>query len=207
MLPTRKTDFWSALFLRLVKRRAKRSFKKVDIMPFEPKPGHAVLMLCNHFSWWETILTNMSAADSLKRRWHGMMQQEQAEKHWYLRYIGLFSIKKGSRELLASLAYAARLLEDPANMVVVCPQGEIRSNHETHINIEKGVQKLIEQIKTPCQVVYHCILIDYFESFKPSAYIHQFDCGVAGECTFEELKQRVNNFHQQALQNQINMKH
>jgi 1-acyl-sn-glycerol-3-phosphate acyltransferase len=207
MLPTRKTDFWSAMFLRYVRLSTGRNFKAVHIIPFEPKPGHSVLMLCNHFSWWETFLTNLSAADSLKRRWHGMMQQDQAMKHWYLRYIGLFGIKKGSREILASLNYAAGLLQDSRNMIVVCPQGEIRSNHETHIHVEKGVYKLTQLIEAPCQVVYHCILIDYFESLKPSAYIHQFDCGVAGEFTFDELKQRINDFHQQALTNQINMKH
>jgi hypothetical protein len=65
----------------------------------------------------------------------------------------------------------------------------------------------MRQIKGPCQVVYHCTLIDYFESLKPRAYVHLFDLGVANELTFEQLKENINNAHQQALKNQINMEH
>jgi hypothetical protein len=55
--------------------------------------------------------------------------------------------------------------------------------------------------------VYSCTLIDYFESLKPSAFIHLFDCGVAGEKPFEQLVQHINNCHQQALKDQVNVDH
>lgn len=207
MIPTRKKEFWSAVYIRYVRWWISRNFKEVKIMPFEPRASHSVLMLCNHFSWWDGFIANWTAVYNLKRRYHVMMQQDQFLQRSYLRYIGAYSIKKGSRELLESLTYSARLLDDARNMIVIFPQGELYSNHETHIHVEKGVYKLIEQIKGPCQVVYHCILIDYFESLKPRAYIHQFDCGLAGEITFEELKQRINDSHRQALENQKVMKH
>jgi len=207
MITPRRNDLVSAIYMRIVRLWLGRNFKEINIMPFEPRPGHSVLMMCNHFSWWEAFLSNYTAVKVMKRRWHVMMQHENALQYRFLRYVGMFSIVKGKRQSDVSLTYGARLLDDSRNLLMICPQGEIRSNHETYIDIKKGTFKIIEQIEAPCQVVYHCTLIDYFESLKPRAYIHLFDCGIAGEFTFDELKERVNNFHQQALLNQINMKH
>jgi hypothetical protein len=47
-------------------------------------------------------------------------------------------MKKGSREMLESLAYSANLLNNPENLVTIFPQGELYSNHETYIHVEKG---------------------------------------------------------------------
>src|SRR5581483_6451869 len=122
-------------------------------------------------------------------------------------YFGGFSIEKGTREMVRSLMYAADLLNNPENLVVVFPQGELISNHAPEIKIEKGIERLIRNIKAPCQVVYSCVLIDYFESLKPSAYIHLFDCGVAGKVPFDELVININTFHQQALKDQAKVEH
>ncbi len=207
MIEAQKSDFISAVYMRYIRWWLGRNFKEINIMPFEAKPGHSVLMLCNHFSWWESFLSNYVAVKSIKRRWFLMMQHDHALKYKYLRFMGMFSIITGARQSNSSLTYAAGLLNDDRNLVMLCPQGEIKSNHETHINVKDGVFKLIQQIQGPCQVVYNCTLIDYFESLKTRSYVHLFDCGNAGEFTFDELKQRINDFHRQALINQINMKH
>jgi len=91
--------------------------------------------------------------------------------------------------------------------VVVFPQGQLISNHTTEIVVEKGIERLIKNIKGPCQIVYSCALIDYFESLKPSVFFHLYDCGIAGEVSFNELTARINDFHQQALKDQINVAH
>ena len=136
-----------------------------------------------------------------------MMQHDHLEKRWLFNYFGGFSIEKGTREMVRSLQYAAGLLNDPQNLVVVFPQGELISNHATEVSIERGIDRLIKNIKGPCQVVYSCVLIDYFESLKPSAYIHLFNCGVAGEVPFDDLVKNINTFHRQALKNQVNIEH
>lgn len=207
MKPTRKTDFWSSLYLKYITRWVNRNFKSVNVQPFEPRASHSILLLCNHFSWWDGIVANLTSAYNLKRKYYVMMQEDQFDKHWYFRFIGAYSIKKGSREMLASLTYSAKILDNPENLIVIFPQGNLCSNHETNIHVEKGVYKLMQQIQGPCQVVYHCMLVDYFESHKPSAYIHLFDLGNANELTFDELKVNINKAHTQALLDQINMEH
>lgn len=37
--------------------------------------------------------------------------------------------------------------------------------------------------------------------------MHLFDCGVANEVPFDELVQNINNFHQQALKDQVKVAH
>jgi 1-acyl-sn-glycerol-3-phosphate acyltransferase len=207
MLPSKQNDTLSKWFFRFMRWWMGRNFKEINIQPFEPRAGHSILLLTNHFSWWDGFFANYAAFNNLKRRLYIMMQHDHFLQHWYFKYLGAFSMKKGSREMLESLAYSANLLNNPENLVTIFPQGELCSNHITHIHIEKGMERLIKQIKSPCQVVYQCTLIDYFEGLKPRAYIHHFDCGVASEISFETLQQRINDFHQQALKDQVNMAH
>jgi 1-acyl-sn-glycerol-3-phosphate acyltransferase len=184
-----------------------KAFNRIVVTPFTPKPGHSVLLLCNHFSWWDGFFGNYLAYWTMKRHLYIMMQHDHLEKRMLFNLFGGFSIERGNREMLKSLWYAADLLNDPENLVVVFPQGELISNHTAHVSVEKGIERLIKHIKGPCQIVYCATLIDYFESLKPSAFIHLFDCGVANEVPFEELVANIDKHHAQALQDQINVEH
>lgn len=207
MIPARRVSLFSNWFARYMRYRIHKAFNRVVVMPFKPKPGHSVLLLCNHFSWWDGFFGNYLAYWHLKRKLFIMMQEDHLRKRMLFNLFGGFSIEKGSREMIKSLQYAAGLLNDPENLVVVFPQGELISNHATEIEIGIGIERLIKNIKGPCQVVYSCVLIDYFESLKPSAFIHLFDCGVAGEVPFEQLVKNINAHHKQALANQIHVDH
>jgi 1-acyl-sn-glycerol-3-phosphate acyltransferase len=207
MIPARRSNILSNWFAIYMRYRMRKAFKQVVVMPFTPKPGHSILLLCNHFSWWDGFFGNYLAYWHLKRKLYIMMQQDHLEKRMLFNLFGGFSIEKGSRETIKSLWYAADLLNDPENLVVVFPQGELMSNHATEVIIERGIERLIKHIKGSCQIVYSCVLIDYFESLKPSAYIHLFDCGVASEVQFDDMVKNINNYHQQALKTQVNVEH
>jgi 1-acyl-sn-glycerol-3-phosphate acyltransferase len=185
----------------------RKAFNRIVITPFEPREGHSILLLCNHFSWWDAFFGNYLAYWHIFRKSYCMMQEDHLRARMYFNFVGCFSIEKESREVVTSLNYAANLLNNPENLVVVFPQGELISNHSTEIAVGKGINRLIKNIKGNCQIVYSCVLIDYFESLKPSAYVHLFDCGVAGEVPFEQLVKNINAFHQQALQAQVNVAH
>jgi hypothetical protein len=136
-----------------------------------------------------------------------MMQEDHLQARMWAHHCGAFSINRNSREMIRSLQYAADILKDPENLVVVFPQGELISNHTTEIKVEKGIERLIKNIKGPCQVVYSSAFVEYFESLKPSLYIHLLDCGVAGEVPFDQLAENINTFHRQALAGQVNAEH
>lgn len=207
MIPARRNKVMSNMFARYMRYRMNKAFNRIVITPFEPKPGHSVLLLCNHFSWWDGFFGNYLAYWTMKRYLYIMMQHDHLEKRMLFNLFGGFSIERGNREMLKSLWYAADLLNDPENLVVVFPQGELISNHTPHISVEKGIERLVKHIKGPCQIVYCATLIDYFESLKPSAFIHLFDCGVANEVPFDELVQNINKYHAQALKDQMDVEH
>jgi 1-acyl-sn-glycerol-3-phosphate acyltransferase len=207
MIPARRVKLFSNWFAIYMRYRMRRAFNRLVVTPFTPKPGHSVLLLCNHFSWWDGLWGNYLAYWHLDRHLYIMMQEDHLQKRMLLNLFGGFSINRSSREMIKSLQYAAGLLNNPENLVVVFPQGELISNHTTEIKVEKGIERLIKNIKGPCQIVYSCALIDYFESLKPSVFFHLYDCGVAGEVPFDELITRINTFHQHALKTQIDVEH
>jgi 1-acyl-sn-glycerol-3-phosphate acyltransferase len=207
MIPARRIKLFSNWFAIYMRYRMRRAFNRLVVTPFTPKPGHSVLLLCNHFSWWDGLWGNYLAYWHLDRHLYIMMQEDHLQKRMLLNLFGGFSINRSSREMIKSLQYAAGLLNNPENLVVVFPQGELISNHTTEIKVEKGIERLIKNIKGPCQIVYNCALIDYFESLKPSVFFHLYDCGVAGEVPFDELITRINTFHQHALKAQIDVEH
>jgi 1-acyl-sn-glycerol-3-phosphate acyltransferase len=208
MIPARRNTTLSNLFAKYMRYRMRKAFKTIEIAtPVEVKEGHSILLLCNHFSWWDGFFGNYLAYWVLKRKLYIMMQHDHLEKRMLFNLFGGFSIERGNREMLKSLWYAADLLNDADNLVVVFPQGELISNHTPYVGVEKGIERLVKHIKGPCQIVYCCTLIDYFESLKPSAYMHLYDCGVAGEVPFEELDKRIQGFHLQALKDQVNVAH
>jgi 1-acyl-sn-glycerol-3-phosphate acyltransferase len=207
MIPARRVKLFSNWFAIYMRFRMRSYFNKLVVAPFTPKEGHSVLLLCNHFSWWDGLWGNYLAYWHLDRKLYIMMQEDHLRKRMLLNLFGGFSIDRTSREMIKSLQYAASLLNDKENLVVVFPQGQLISNHTTNIVVEKGIERLIKNIKGPCQIVYSCALIDYFESLKPSVFFHLYDCGVAGEVPFDTLVANINTFHAQALKDQVNVEH
>ena len=188
--------------------RLLRSFRKLVLCnQIELKPNHSILLLCNHFSWWDGFLTAYLVHYIFKKKAFMMIQEDQLQHRKWLARLGSFSINRTSRDMLVSMQYAANQLDDANNAVVVFPQGSLQSNHCREIKLERGISYLIKNIKGDCQLIYASVLIDYFESFKPTAYFHLLDCGTNHDFEFGKLQTQINNFQLKALQNQINIKH
>ncbi|MDW3193473.1 MAG: lysophospholipid acyltransferase family protein [Cytophagales bacterium] len=180
-----------------------RKFRKVHVHGVELKPDHSVLLLQNHMSWWDGFLGSHLCYEHFHKSFHVMVQEEQLRKFPFFRYKGAFSVKKNSREAFDSLAYAAELLNESRNLVLIFPQGRLQSMHVPDIAFEQGVFRLLQQIQGPCQVIYCSSVIEYLESFKPSIHLHLMDCGVASELDMEKLPEQVSAFHREALQKQV----
>lgn len=180
-----------------------RKFKEIHVHEVELKPDHSILLLQNHMSWWDGFFGSHLCYAYFHKRYHVMVQEDQLKKFPFFRYKGAFSVKKNSRAVLESLSFASGLLNDPENLVLMFPQGRLQSMHTGEITFEKGVFRLMEQVKGPCQVIYCATVIEYLESFKPSVHLHLLDCGVTGELEIEELPKRVSAFQREALQKQV----
>ena len=59
-----------------------------------------------------------------------------------------------------------KLLDNPANLVLVFPQGKLYSNHLKNISFEKGVMQMIHASQKKINIIFAATFIDYFAKRK-----------------------------------------
>ena len=101
-----------------------------------------------------------------------MMLEEQLNKYAFFKKTGGYSVKKGNRSILESIQYTAEILKDAGNAVLMFPQGEIQSVYESSFVFEKGIEKILETVDNPIQIIFIVNLTDYFSNPKPGLYIY-----------------------------------
>ncbi len=208
MITSKRHRLFYQFFLPFMRWRMLRTFRKLTLYnQVELKPNHSVLLLCNHFSWWDGFFAAYLGHFIFHKKMFTMIQEENLQQQMWLRRLGSFSISRTSRDMFKSMQYAALQLNNPENLVNVFPQGSLESNHSTEIKVEKGISYLVKNIKGNCQIIFCTVLIDYFESFKPTAYFHLLDCGTNHDFNLERLTKQINDFHCKTLENQINVSH
>ena len=74
--------------------------------------------------------------------------------------------------MVESLDYAAQLLNDPQNLVLIFPQGKLYSNFVTNIHFEKGVMKVINKAEGKFQLIFASSFIQYFKHKKQSVTVY-----------------------------------
>ena len=196
---------WGALFLMWFVRKR---FNKMVLNNVELKPNHSYILMCNHFGFIDAFFTYYVCFKLLnkKQKFRGlytMSVKGQMDKKWWLRYAGSFSVEPGRRSVKESLDYAAELLETPGNILLFYPQAELESSHIRHIDIKDGLYEIVTHIKGNCQLIWSSVLLEYFESMKPSAYINLLDCGTNKDFDFDRLKQQVNDHHLKSMRSLV----
>jgi 1-acyl-sn-glycerol-3-phosphate acyltransferase len=207
MIPQRSNRLVKKLFAPYLAYRLRKAFKALKHDEVEVFPGYSVLLLCNHFSWWDGFFAGHLTQTYLKRDFFIMMQEDHLQKRMFFNRVGGFSVNRKSKEVVESLQYAAKLLDDPNNLVAVFPQGALESNHINEINVERGIDYIVKKVKGDCQIIYYSAFVEYFESLKPSVYFRFLNCGTNRDFDFEKLKTMINDHHKKALKEQLNAEH
>ncbi|GGB11568.1 MULTISPECIES: 1-acyl-sn-glycerol-3-phosphate acyltransferase [Mucilaginibacter] len=132
----------------------------------------SVLLIGNHFSFWDGLILYCVNDKLLKKKLHVMILEETARNERFLKYVGAFSVKKDSKSIIQSLDYAAGLLTDPVNLVLMFPQGKLYANFVTGIHFEKGVMRIIEKANGNFQLVFASTFIQYFKHKKATATVY-----------------------------------
>jgi 1-acyl-sn-glycerol-3-phosphate acyltransferase len=131
-----------------------------------------VLLLANHFSWWDGFLMYYLNHKLLGKKFHVMILEDTARQVTFFKYVGAFSINKSSRDMVASLDYAAGLLNDPENMLLIFPQGKLYSNFTDKVIFQKGLIKIISGAQHNFQLLFAATFIEYFKYRKPDANVY-----------------------------------
>lgn len=175
-------------------------FRGMEIHGEVPAAGKPVLLLQNHFSWWDGYWSFYLSRHIFKRKFHVMMLEEQLRRRMFINRCGAFSVRKDSRELIESLNYAVALLDDPTNLVCLYPQGQIQSQHQTPVTFERGASWILKRSKLDIQVCFCVCLVDYFSRAKPVVrfYLKSYE----GAKTSAALATAYNEFRHQCITKQ-----
>ncbi len=182
----------------------KKSFHSFKIEKSVEDKKLPILLICNHTSWWDGLWTLHINQQHYHRKYHFMMLEEQLQKNWFFKYTGGFSIRKNSKSVIESLNYTAELLADKKNMVLIFPQGEIGSMHDTNFIFEKGISKILQRTKNEIQIIFVANLIDYHSNVKPT--LHAYMSDYSGSFETSEVQYAYNDFYKNCIANQIKMK-
>ncbi|MFT5915984.1 MAG: 1-acyl-sn-glycerol-3-phosphate acyltransferase [Flammeovirgaceae bacterium] len=189
------TAFWDWYIHRIIKSDFHEPIFEPD---FKIEKTKSVLILANHFSWWDGFFVYELNRLILGKRFHVMMLEEQLRKNPFLKRVGAYSIDKSSgRKSLESLNYSAELLHNPNNLVLMFPQGQIESVYSQNLTFQGGVGRIIKQLETPTQILFCINLPDYHSNRKPTlrSYFEVYE----GEMNLENLKSAFLGFHKECL--------
>lgn len=152
--------------------RMKKHFSEIRFVGEVEDNGMPVLIIANHFSWWDGFIQLQLNNRYLKRKFHVMMLEEQLKKNMILNKGGAFSIQKNSRGMLESLNYSIDLLSDNNNVLLIFPQGEVQSLYTDNFIFEKGVDFLLKNKKIEFQCIFNINMVDYLSEKKPKLTVY-----------------------------------
>ena len=174
------------------------NFRKTSIVSNLSIPDDkSVLLVQNHFSWWDGYWSYRLSSKVFRRKFYVMMLEEQLRKHIFLNRCGVFSIKKNNRDFLNSLSYTSEILNDSQNLVTIYPAGVMLSQHRQKIQFQNGIDRILSGDTEHFEIVLAVVLVDYFGFSRPEIriYLEQF----SGERTKGALEKAYHLFYEDCI--------
>jgi 1-acyl-sn-glycerol-3-phosphate acyltransferase len=202
MLEPRKNWIVFKFFSWYINRIIKTDFHDLLFNEINLDRNRAVLLLANHFSWWDGFVLFQINRIYFKKNFHVMISHENYRTVWFLKYLGSFSVKKKSRSIIETLEYAGKLLNDPNNLVLIFPQGKLHSGHVEDVIFEKGLMNLISSSSKSFQYVFAASFSDYFQNRKPTINCYLQEWEGAEFTSLQLIKSAFNKHYEYARQKQ-----
>lgn len=178
-----------------------RYFSRINFNTISVDKYRSILLIANHFSAWDAIVLHHVNRIFFKKNFHVMILEETALKDAPLTYVGAFSVNRGTRNIVESLNFAAKLLDDPANLVLIFPQGKLYSNMIEEVRFERGVLNIINKADN-FQLIFAATFIENFDNFKPIANVHFKPESNSGFQNIDALQTAYQQHYTQARQQQ-----
>ena len=157
--------------------------------------GLPILMMANHFSFYDGFIQILLNFKIFKRRFHFMMLEKELRKNMQLTKLGACSISKGKRTSLESLAYAVEMLQNKENLFLFFPQGKIESIYTREFTFEKGLLSyILENAKNDFQLVFNVNLINYGTRLRPDLCVYYETQHINAETKAEDVERAFNRF-------------
>lgn len=186
-----------------ISRSVKRHYHKIDFNQIETNPQKSVLLIANHYSWWDGFLFFHLNKLLFKKKFHIMILEETIIKHGFLKYVGSFSVSKTSRSMLETLKYAGNLLDDSENLLVIFPQGKLYSNFVDEIKFEKGLERITGFSKQNFDYVFAASFTEEFSEPKPTLFMYLKNHPAANFAGLAAVQSAYQEHYQQSKSVQI----
>lgn len=198
MIKAQHKRFWIWFFYSYGRFMQKTHFRKISVIS-EDSFGKdlPVILIQNHFSKWDGYWSLYLSKTFFSRRFHAMMLEENLKKLMFLNRVGVFSVRRNSREMIESLSYTAELLQDATNLVTIYPTGIMLSQHHQNFVFLKGFVRIADDRKNKSLLAMAVILVDYFGFARPEVRIYLKN--YSGERTAEAIENAYKEFYQSCI--------
>lgn len=150
----------------------RRHFHELKVNPLSVDQDKSVLLIGNHFSFWDGLILYCVNYQQFKKKFHVMLLEETAKRSPFLKYAGAFSVAKNSRDIIKSLDYAAQLLQESGNMVLIYPQGKLYSNFISDVRFEQGIMRVIKKAGDHVQLIFAATFVESMNYKKATATVY-----------------------------------
>ena len=202
MIKARHHWFYTKFFRWYIPFMLNRHFRRVIIKGDIRGHSRPVLLVGNHFSWWDGFFAHHLNKQVFKRRFHVMMLEEQLQSRMFLNKAGAYSIRKNSPSVIETIQYTRELLRNPDNLVTLFPQGEIRSMFDFPVRFEKGPVRMLRGMEDKVQIVFMAALVDYFSHPKPTLTLALGEYHPRGGVSLEDMEKAFNDHLRQMIHEQ-----
>lgn len=179
----------------------KRNFSGFEVIKNDINIEKPMILIANHFSWWDGFWVFMHNNKRWNKKIHVMMLEDQLKENMILNKIGAFSIKHGSKDLINTLNYTSEVLSKKENLVVMYPQGVMNSLYIDNFKFNKGIEYIFKKLNNEININFAAFLIDYFDKPKPKLFAY-FNNYKSEETNYKSIEKAYNKFYKECLNQQ-----
>ena len=172
--PVAQRIFHGYIFRELKKRF--QAFYMLNEFPAIPE-DRRLLITPNHFSWWDGFFIDYLGTRFIQRQIYLMMLEEQLQRYWYFKMFGAYSIDPGNiPSVVETLQYTIEPLMDPANYVVMYPQGVLEPYDKRPVVLKRGgLRYIITHAPHPFLIFPIGFRITYYDEKHPEISVRMGD--------------------------------
>ena len=142
-------------------------FKIVNQLPLIEK-DKSLIILPNHFSWWDGFLIDYINRKLINRKFYILMLEEQLNRYWFFQKLGAFSINQNNpKSIIETSLYFKQLLKFNNSLISFYIQGKIEPFGYENITIKNGIKIFIKGNEQNTQLLPISFKFQYYEDKKP----------------------------------------
>lgn len=203
MIRAKHTQKWLIISKLLPKFLFGFFFRNVRYVGEYDEKNLPILLISNHFSWFDGIIQIPLNFKVFKRRFYFMMLEKELRKNMFLTQVGASSISKGKRSSIESLKYAVEILQNKDNLFLFFPQGEIQSIYTKEFIFEKGLLSyILKNMKNDFQLIFNINLIEYGAHRRPEITVYYESQTINADSNADDVEKAFNRFAKQCFTKQ-----